>query len=243
MLNDLTRTFNPECDLEDIETKLFNSNLIRTFDLELEVEDFELVNQLAYDQFAHTYERITSNPNKEDRKTQKGMLNKFVDHLAENKVLDIGCGVGYNLKLLKELGVEVSGVDISREMLGYASERCPDVKLYHSSIADFKTDEKFDGVVMEAFIHLFPKTKVNKVFEKVKTLMKPEGIGTLTTTRNDHSYEGFFSKEYSQKDRRFRRFWKPEDLVSATQEAGFKILEEQHYHNFGKDWIRLTFQK
>lgn len=224
---------------------MLDTTSVEIFTLEPKLDDFERINQRAYDQFSHVYEIITLRPDPEGKNLQKRMISEFVDRLAgERSVLDIGCGVGFNLKLLEELGVSVSGVDISQEMLRYASQRCPNARLYHSSLAEFEIKERFDGVVMEAFIHLFPEFKVRDVLEKVKVLLKPEGIGTLTTTRSDHSYEGFFAKEedYPQSERRFRRFWKPESLVYTMQEAGFKILEEQCYHNFRKDWVRLTFQ-
>lgn len=205
---------------------------------------FERLNQQAYDQFSHVYEKITLDQKPTERELQKSLLGKFVDNLTgERSVLDIGCGVGYNLKILAELSADLSGLDISSEMLRYASQRCPQARLYLSSLAEFETEKEFEGVVMEAFIHLFPRTEVEGVLDKVKSLIKPDGIGTLTTTISADSYEGFFTKEGYPQERRFRRFWKPSDLISTVEESGFKILNEQQYPNFGKYWVRLTFRK
>ena len=165
-----------------------------------------------------------------------------MDRLYGSKVLDVGCGVGYNLRILEELSVDVSGVDQSAQMLRYAKKRCPDAELYPANFIEFEHEKRYDGIVMEAFIHLFPEKFIEGVFSKVKAIMKPDGVATLTTTRSDRSYEGIFAKEEDQIGRRFRRFWKPKDLVRATEKAGFHILNEQYYRNFGKEWIRLTIE-
>ncbi len=46
-------------------------------------------------------------------------------HVRGTRALDFGCGTGRSTRFLRDLGLEVVGVDISREMLGQARERDP----------------------------------------------------------------------------------------------------------------------
>lgn len=208
---------------------------------------FEQVNREAYGLFSHQYNRIAVT--EEDVKLQRRMLGYLAIYLidtfgwGEHKVLDVGCGVGFNLERLREVGVILSGVDFSKEMLRYAGQRNPFTLIYHSNFMDFEPEQQFEGIAMEAFIHLFPKGHVPEVFDKVRELLVPGGIGTLTTTESERSYEGYFTKEkpYPQQPR-FRKFWQLDELVGATESAGFKVLEVLRYNNFDKDWMRLIFQ-
>lgn len=46
-------------------------------------------------------------------------------HVKGNKALDFGCGTGRSVRFLKKLDFDVTGVDISSDMLGYAKELDP----------------------------------------------------------------------------------------------------------------------
>ena len=54
------------------------------------------------------------------------------DHgLAGHRVLDVACGTGESFLPLRARGYEVTGCDISAEMLGRARRKAPDVLLHH----------------------------------------------------------------------------------------------------------------
>lgn len=48
------------------------------------------------------------------------------EHVSGTKALDFGCGAGRSSRFLRELGFDVTGVDISEPMLAQARERDPD---------------------------------------------------------------------------------------------------------------------
>ena len=79
------------------------------------------------------------------------------------KILDIGCGVGVAISVLNKKGFQATGIEISSKMAGYARKRNPASGVM---IGDFLTkefNEKFDGVLAFAFIHLFPKEQIPKI--------------------------------------------------------------------------------
>ena len=67
-------------------------------------------------------------------------------------VLDLGCGTGNHALILSRKGFEVSGVDISDEMLEIADEKAKssDLKIdfFNGDIRNFNIDRKFDSAIM-----------------------------------------------------------------------------------------------
>src|SRR5215470_9585522 len=47
------------------------------------------------------------------------------EHVRGSKALDLGCGTGRSTRFLRELGFEVTGVDIAEDMVRKARERDP----------------------------------------------------------------------------------------------------------------------
>lgn len=46
----------------------------------------------------------------------------FIGDIRDKKVLDVGCGEGYNTRMFAKLGAKVVGVDVSKEMIQLAQE-------------------------------------------------------------------------------------------------------------------------
>ncbi|GEM_PF-136307 len=63
------------------------------------------------------------------------------------KILEIGCGTGNYLKIFNKKGYDITGVDISEEMLKVAKKKC-DCKLVQGDLRDFKTGEKYDVILV-----------------------------------------------------------------------------------------------
>ena len=68
--------------------------------------------------------------------------------------MDIGCGTGRHDILLAEKGYDVTGVDMSEEMLTVANARLSDlksknlnVKFYQGDVRNIKLSAKFDTVI------------------------------------------------------------------------------------------------
>ncbi|HMB44654.1 MAG TPA: methyltransferase domain-containing protein [Candidatus Methanoperedens sp.] len=90
----------------------------------------------------------------------------FLDYFKNGQnVLDIGCGRGEFLSLLKENGIGAKGVDINEDMVLYCKKNGLDVEKVEAlsflrSIADKSLDGIFSGQVIE---HLQPEDLINLV--------------------------------------------------------------------------------
>ncbi len=127
--------------------------------------DYISVNRSAYDRLAAEYRGRAD----ADRVKDASIIAPFVEYLTHRfglkaRILDIGPGNGVNLAMFRERGFQVSGIDISSEMLRVAKELCPAADL---RLGDFLAtpyaSESFQGVFSKASIHLFPKKDALRV--------------------------------------------------------------------------------
>lgn len=99
------------------------------------------------------------------------LLEIYGFHISPNQnVLEIGCAEGNLLAALKPArGV---GVDFSKEMIGHAKERHPELEFIHADTHDLSgLNETFDAVILSDLIN--DLWDVQRVFEQIKPLCKP----------------------------------------------------------------------
>lgn len=78
---------------------------------------------------------------------------KFTSQFVKDKnVLDIACGVGYGSKILKEVGANVDGVDISEEAINYARTNYPGINFLVSDAINYIPNKKYDVIVSHVTI-------------------------------------------------------------------------------------------
>ena len=89
------------------------------------------------------------------------------------RVLDVACGTGVLFPDYKKLGADVTGIDISPEMVKIAKEKFPEAEVICGDVLDFSFKDKFDAVMIyNAFPHF---AEPEKLIEKLSTLLKNSG--------------------------------------------------------------------
>ncbi len=108
--------------------------------------------------------------------------NQLYQHVAElakqftpGTLLDIGCGTGNLLALLKQENIQLCGVDLSPEMLKYAKQRLgAEAEL---SLADSENlpwaAEQFDVIVCTDSFHHYPQPL--QVLNEMRRVLKNQG--------------------------------------------------------------------
>ena len=99
-------------------------------------------------------------------------------HVAGTKALDFGCGTGRSSRFLQKLGFQVTGVDVSENMLriARASDSSGDYRLGPGdNLSEFAVGT-FD-LVLSAFTfdNIAPAMKV-RIFSDLRSLLTPRGI-------------------------------------------------------------------
>ncbi|HLC63397.1 MAG TPA: sulfatase-like hydrolase/transferase [Candidatus Nanoarchaeia archaeon] len=206
------------------------------------------INKKTFQELAHEYQGRWES----SLAHQKTYLNTFI-HLIKKqfpsrkvKVIDIGCGVGIDLYLLAKEGFDTSGLDFSEHMLQYTKNNSPDSKIIHADILEFTSPDVYDGVVLDAFIHLFPEEDCKVLLNCVKNLLVQGGICFISTTKHTSSFEGYLTKlDYGKQFVRYRKQWVKDDLKRFLEENGFEVLlqyddEQQH---LGKKWMNFVLRR
>ena len=104
-----------------------------------------------------------------DYKNECNYIAEIINKYSKNEVktlLDIGCGTGKHLKCFKDKGFEISGVDLSENMISEAIEYLSQSEnIICASASDFSLDKKY-GVIVSLF-HVISYQKTNNELEQV----------------------------------------------------------------------------
>lgn len=200
-------------------------------------------NLVTYDTLANEYEQKAEVRAEYNRL----ILSRFAGHigLAQRSVLDLGCAVGVDSRILLDMGYSVTGVENSPNMAVHARLRCPEADIQVADFMKWETRAKFDAILAQAFIHLFPMSQAQIVLDKIYNLLKPAGIVLVTTTSSDVSSEGWVEKQdYTGGHRRFRKNWTKDEMLSAMFAAKLAIIDDYELTDpYAKSWMLLTGQK
>lgn len=204
--------------------------------------NLRLIHKKTYDALSAEYEsRVESL-----RSVTQDSISYFGPYIKPcGKILDVGCGVGLALDVLGKKGFRTSGMEISSKMAGYARKRNPGADIRIGDFVVTKFNEKFDGILLFAFIHLFPKKQIPEMFRKIRSLLELDGVVLISSTEALKSKEGWYIKDdFKKKEKRFRKFWTEQELRESIQKAGFRVLNLKKFKDpFGKIWMDFIAQK
>lgn len=150
----------------------------------------------------------------------------YVDDLRDQApVLDVGCGRGELLRLLREAGVEATGVDADADMVAYARGEGLEVEqadaLAHlESLADGSLGGIFAGQVVE---HL-PVPTLLRLLELSARKLRPGGLFVAETINplSPLALRSYFA------DLTHAQPLVPDTLVLLAQQAGFHRVETRY---------------
>jgi SAM-dependent methyltransferase len=94
-------------------------------------------------------------------------------------ILELGCGTGHDAARLASEGYLVTAIDISGQAIGQAKAR-------YGSVATFKVadmtrrlpfpDGRFDAVMSNVALHMFPDDVTRALFAEVRRVVRPGGL-------------------------------------------------------------------
>lgn len=179
-------------------------------------------------------------------------------HVVGNNAVDFGCGTGRSTRLLKQLGFNVIGIDMSQDMLSFAKELDPDGAYFLVSNGNYNQlgKSKFDLVQS---IFTFDnirgwETRVN-ILMSLSELLSPTGKLILLDSNSEiylQEWASFTTKDFPEnrnaktddivkivmtdvEDRSPVEdiFWAEEDYYKLFEMAGLQL--EETYKPLGLD--------
>jgi len=197
---------------------------------------------------------------------------KEIKKLGAKTLLDVGCGSGDFLKLVKQEGIKAKGIDLSQMMVERAKERGLDVEVRDVC----KCKEKFEAVTaIFDVINYLPPSQIEPFFRCVVDVLEPKGsflcdlntlygfsevaLGSLILSEEDYllaldaEFDGktllttidFFKKAdncYTREQDRITQYYHP---IEIFKKLSLKLVEITPLKLFGEkaDKVLLRFIK
>lgn len=132
-----------------------------------------------YNGFAQVYDKLQSVDYTEFADYYEMCFNRFCKKKPE-LVLDLACGTGSVTCELAKRGYDMTGVDISPEMLDIARVKCEGmgVLLLNQDMTDFELYGTVDAIVcaLDGVNYVTDKSALLKMFKWVHNYLNPDGI-------------------------------------------------------------------
>ena len=131
----------------------------------------------SYNALAQFYDYLTENV---DYEVRSDYISNFFSEYGNGgkKLLDLACGTGTFSQKFYDLGYDVTGVDLSVEMLTVAKSKLPDISFINADMTDFSFGEKFDYCIcmLDSINHLTNYEDVIKCFNRAYDCLTDNGL-------------------------------------------------------------------
>ena len=148
-----------------------------------------------------------------------GLIRKNIKKVKDLKILDLACGKGaVSVKLAKELGCHVDGIDIIPEFISYARQKAFEFGV--SDLCSFRIEDinisvarerGYDIVIMGAAGEVLGSPE--EAIQKLKNTIKPNGFIIIDDA---YSREGVLSNYLSR-----------EQWLKLFEDEGIQLIEEK----------------
>jgi len=177
-----------------------------------------------YDTVAKEYAKTFSGEHEKKPKDRE-ILNRFSQEIGNRKpVWDFGCGPGQTTKYLKNIGIEISGLDLSEKTLEQARTLHPEIHFQKGNILglEFENNSLAGVVAFYAIVH-FTEEQVEIACREVFRVLEPGGIFLFTYHIGE---ETICLEEYLGKkiDIDFM-FFTTDFISSSLEKSGFEKIE------------------
>ena len=178
----------------------------------------------TYDIVAKEYVETFSGEHEKKPKDQE-IFHRFLHEIGNRRpVWDFGCGPGQTTKYLNDLGIEVSGLDLSEKMIEQARTIYPDIHFCKGNILrlEFENDSIAGVVAFYAIIH-FTEEQVGLAFNEISRVLKPEGIFLFTyhIGKETMHVDEFLGKKVEMDT----IFFNTDFIFSCLKNSGFEDIE------------------
>ncbi len=198
---------------------------------------------------AATYDRIARDYAEDHRHDtwSLAMVERFIQLLPKRaRVLDAGCGPGWEARRFAGAGFRVSGIDISPKLIALAKRNVPRGRFVVADLRSLSfTARTFDGVCAKASLLHLPRRDVPCALREFRRVLKRRGLLCIAVKEGRGS-EVKVDADYGYRYERPFTYFGREECVRLLERAGFRLREELRYvkHRPGKrPWLQLIVER
>lgn len=146
---------------------------------------------------------------------------KYISYFNKGEILDIGCGRGEFLQLLKENNLGYFGIDTDDNLIKILKENDYNVK--KTDFINFNPDRRFNGIMAAHIIEHIPGKEIYSFLKKINNLLKINGIAVIITP-NFQNLE--VATETFWRDIEHQRPYPLSIMENLLIENGFEIIDK-----------------
>ena len=156
---------------------------------------------------------------------------------AQTDLLILACGTGGHVPYFKN-DYNVSGLDLSKDMLDVAREKYPDIRFYLGNLIDFELGTKYDAMICLYGSIGFVKTVQNlrASMKRVAAHLRPNGLALITPWSTVEDFQDLIVVEAANRS---------DCKIARMEQVRLKepgILEVTFHHLVGKN-NDITYNK
>jgi ubiquinone/menaquinone biosynthesis C-methylase UbiE len=205
---------------------------------------------MAYHEFAYYYDLLMSDVPYD--KWEEFVIKQIEKHnISGKKLLDLGCGTGSLAIPFAKRGFDVTGMDLSVEMLSIASNKAQQdnckIHFVEQDMREFESNTTYDiiGIFCDSLNYLPTKEDVLQTLKRVYEHLKSGGL-LIFDVHSEYKINHIFNNySYGSNEENFSFIWncfEGEELNSIEHELTFFIEEnEGGYTRFDELHMQRTF--
>jgi len=164
-----------------------------------------------------------------------------------DSLVDVGCGSGVKAEYLTNKGLQVTGIDISENMIELSQRRVPRAEFLVLGMEDvYSLEEEFHGVFAQASLLHVPKKKALQVVGEFAKVTKPEGfvyIAVKEKRENGPDEEVKKENDYGYEYERFFSYFTPEEIIYYMQSNNLEVVYQDVRASGKTNWIQAIGKK
>jgi 2-polyprenyl-3-methyl-5-hydroxy-6-metoxy-1,4-benzoquinol methylase len=160
------------------------------------------------------------------------------------KILDIGCGIGYDSKILSNFGFKVTGIDFSKNVIDIAKSRVDDAEFrnidIHNSIIELG---KFDGAIcLETLDYILPEN-MKTVIDNIASVLKSGALLLVSVLdgSNKNMERSLVTLDNQKYDKNFYCY--DVEKLCTYAYPNFKLVDTWQFNDFDEGWRYYVFMK
>ncbi len=151
-------------------------------------------------------------------------------------LLDVGCGLGMFLRLAREKGFDVQGVEPNKEAVDRL-DSVYSIKAHHCLLEDYSGEERFDAVTMWDLLEHLAQPK--NAIQKIHSILHPNGLLVLEIPIRDSllhwTAKGLFRLSFGKIQRplfltygvHHLQYFSERSIIEFVEHNGFKVVEHE----------------